>query len=302
MQNAAANFYRQFYLRTNGYIPVKPLNSVLYPGDFFQIKQGEIALLGNIFRNNVIAADQAVIDYHLKLNPANWHFSDGISKPYSGRGSAHDPVAGEFEFSKQVIAFSRRGSFVFHASTPEAARIANWEDLKQSLIIKLTQTFYSFRELYVVTECATASDWSLAIACSENAEMEIAGELDHFGISDLFGQGNVKVIQSRDIEFYHKETGRKPRFFRAKKLAVKDEKKEIFLSDFVNHTVLQNEWAASFYDFEMGDNVSYTPDHPTCDPANTLDMLPAHELNPNTVLQYFKWADVTLDDVEKLFP
>ena len=30
-------------------------------------------------------------------------------------------------------------------------------------------------------------------------------------------------------------------------------------------------------------------------------MLQANELNPNTALLYFKWADANLDDIEKLF-
>jgi hypothetical protein len=32
-----------------------------------------------------------------------------------------------------------------------------------------------------------------------------------------------------------------------------------------------------------------------------LDMLQSNELNPNTALSYFKWADANLDDIEKLF-
>lgn len=301
MDNASAAFYRHFYSRTNGYIPAKPLNSVMYPGDFFQIRNGEIIVLGNIYRDNVITPADVSLDYNIKLNPAGWSFNDGVSKPYSGRGSGNDTIGGgEFEFSKQILGFARRGSFIFHADTPEAARIVNWDELKQALIIRLTQTMYSFRELYVVSESITAHNWSLAIAGSENAEMEIASEQDTYTLSDIFGHHNTKTIQTRDIDFFHREQGRKPNFFRAKKLAVQDEKTEVFISDLINRRMQQNDWAAGFYNFNNESSAAFIPHPPSYSQANVLDMLAANELNPNTALNYFRWADATLDDVEKL--
>jgi hypothetical protein len=76
---------------------------------------------------------------------------------------------------------------------------------------------------------------------------------------------------------------------------------EIFISDLINERRGQNEWAQSFYDY----NFFYDPDYAIHTPGNTqgniLDMLQANELNPNTALQYFRWADANLDDIEKLF-
>ncbi|WP_316828549.1 hypothetical protein [Pedobacter miscanthi] len=54
MENVYRNFYRNFYMRTNGFIPVSPLGQTVYPGDFFQIRNGQMIVLGNIYRNGVI--------------------------------------------------------------------------------------------------------------------------------------------------------------------------------------------------------------------------------------------------------
>jgi hypothetical protein len=301
MEAVYRNFYRNFYLKTNGFIPVRPLNQNIYPGDFFQIKNGEIIILGNIFRNNIVDPGDCRFGYGIKLNPLGWTFSDGVTKPYSGRGSGHGPIIGEFEFSKQILAFSSPGSFFFKGNLPESAKILNWNDLQQQLIIKLTQTYYSFREIYVATECVTTADWTLAISSSDNGELEIATDAENFGLTDIFGHHSAKTIQSKDIEFYYREPERKPAFFKAKKLVVQDERLEIFISDLINERLDQNEWARSFYNYDFQYDTPYSPQIPGNMQTSVLDMLQANELNPNTALLYFKWADANLDDIEKLF-
>ncbi|MBC8053120.1 MAG: hypothetical protein H7Y13_08645 [Sphingobacteriaceae bacterium] len=303
MDNVYINFYRNFYLRTNGFIPAKPLDLNFFPGDFFQIRNGEMIILGNIFRNNII--DPGEVQFgdgnNYKLNASAWQFSEGVSKPYSGRGSGHGPVAGEFEFSKQVLAFASKGSFFFRANNPESVKIYNWSDIQQQLIIKLTQTLYSFRELYVVTESATASDWTLAISGSDKGRLEIATDSENFGLVDIFGHPSAKTIQSEDIEFYQRETKRKPSFFKAKKLAVQDDKVENFISDLIYQSQSVNEWASTFYDYSFDFESNYSPPIQRNAQASVLDMLKSNDLNPNTALLYFKWADANLDDIEKLF-
>ncbi|WP_316839295.1 hypothetical protein [Pedobacter gandavensis] len=301
MENVYRNFYLNFYRRTNGFIPVAPLGQTVYPGDFFQIRNGQVIVLGNIFRKQVIEAHDVEIGYHHQLNPAGWNFSDGLSKPYSGRGSGRGPIAGEFEFSKQILAFAERGSFIFKASGPESVRILNWNDIQQALIIRLTQTFYSFREVYVVTETATAADWTLAIAGASQAELEIATDAENFGLVDLFGEQSSRTIQSRDIEFYQREELRKSSFFKAKKLVMREEKLENLVSDLMLEWREHNEWARRFYAYDFHYDQHYRADMGAISELNTMDLLPPNELNPNTALLYFKWADASLDDVEKLF-
>ncbi len=301
METVYKKFYRNFYIRTNGFIPVLPLQYEVYPGDFFQIKNGEMLPLGNIFRKGLVAREDCDFD-HRPLSPANWNINVGVTKPYSGRESGHDVVDGDFQFSKQIIAFHDKGSFLFKGNRPESVKIKNWYDLKDELIIKLTQTCYSFRELYVVTESATAADWTLAISSSGKGELEIATEAENFGLVDLFGHSKTKNIQTKDIEFYHRECKRKSIFFKAKKLVVQPEKLDIFVSDLITQRENKNEWAGNFFDYDFQfDPVSHHTSLPRSVQTSVLDMLQTNDLNPNTALLYFRWDDANMDDVEKFF-
>jgi hypothetical protein len=301
MENVFRNFYRQFYLRTGGFIPALPLNQNMLPGDFFQIRNGQMILLGNIFRNGIIDRDYVALSEVIQLNAAGWELSDGVSKAYSGRSTGNGPIEGNFEFSKQLLVFADSGSFLFKGTSPECLRINNWPEWQQALIIKLTTTVYSFREVYVVTECVAPANWTLAVAGAPEAELEIATESENFGLVDIFGHHAARTIQSRDIEYYHREEKRKPVFFKAKKLAVQDDRMQLFISNMIAQAQGCNEWAAEFYncDFHFDYRFSYELEQYT--KAGLLDMLQANELNPNTALQYFKWTDANMDDVEKLF-
>lgn len=301
MENVFRNFYRNFYMRTGGYIPTKPLNQTIFPGDFFQIQNGEMLVLGNVFRSGLIHPDDVDFELNTKMNPACWNFNSGITKPYSGRGTGRGAIEGQFEFSKQIISFSQPGSFFFKSNNPESIRIANWSEIQQQLIIKLTQTYFSFRELYLVTDCVSTSDWTLAISSSEKGELEIASQEDNFGLVDIFGHHSSKTIQSKDIEYYHREPKRNPSFFAAKKLAVQDEIMSEFIDTLIYDRQSRGEWASTFFDYNFEVDTLFHPSVTKTSQINSIDMLRANELNPNTALLYFKWAEASLDDIEKLF-
>jgi len=301
MDTVYRNFYRNFYMRTGGFIPTKPLNQNFYPGDFFQIKNGEMIVLGNIFRKGVVDPEQVQFGYGIKQNPGSWNFSDGVTKPYSGRGSGQGAIEGEFEFSKQIMAFSREGSFFFKCNEPESVKILNWSEIQQQLIIKMTQTIYSFRELYLVSESVVPLNWTLAISSSDKGELEIATDSENFGLVDIFGHQSAKTIQSKDIEYYHRETLKKPVFFKAKKLVVQEEKLEVFISELITDRLNSSEWVNNFFDYDFHYEPVYTTPGTQNTQTSILDMLHANELNPNTALLYFRWVDASLDDIEKLF-
>ncbi|CAM1367381.1 conserved hypothetical protein [Tenacibaculum sediminilitoris] len=300
MKNITKKFYTDFYNRTNGFIPTKPLNQHMYPGDFFQIQKGEVIVLGNIFKNNIINIDEVKIEYGIELNSYNWNFSNGVTKPYSGRDSGKNPIEGSFGYSKQILAFKEFGSFFFTSQKPQAARILNWNEIASELIIKLTQVLYSFRELYVVTENVTTENWTLAVSGSDKGELEIASETESSGLTELFGKASSKTIQARDIEYYHRENKRIPSFFKAKKLIVQPEKLEVFISDLIRERIGVIDWANSLFKNNFH-NETFTVSIPKNKPICVLDMLQANQLNPNTALQYFKWENTSLDDVERLF-
>ncbi|WP_293304920.1 hypothetical protein [Pedobacter sp. UBA5917] len=301
MENVYRNFYRSFYLRTNGFIPTSSLAKAVYPGDFFQIRNGQVVVLGNIYRSELVKHEDIKLEYDNKLNPSGWSFSEGVSKPYSGRRNSNEAIEAEFEFSKQILAFSEKGSFIFKGSDPVSTRIINWNEIQQQLIIKLTQTYYSFRDVYVVTESATTKNWTLAVSGAASAELEIVTAEENFGLNDIFGHVSSKTIQSKDIEFYQREEGGKPSFYRAKKLLIKDDKSEALVADHIAKEQGHHEWAKAFYKSDFHSNNEYLNDQSAYLQVNMLDLLRPGELNPNTALLYFSWADMSLDDLEKLF-
>lgn len=305
MNSVYQKFYKGFYMRTGGYIPSKPLNQNVYPGDFFQIRNGEMTILGNIFKAGIVDADKSNLGYGIKLNPVNWDFSDGVTKPYSGRevvSSLNIEDSSNELMHKLILAFNAKGSYVFKAKDSESIRILNWQDIQQELIIKLTQVLYSFREVYVVTESVVNSSWTLAVANSGDAEIEIATKEENSGLADIFGSAHFKTIQSRDIEYYHREEKRIAGFFKAKKLAVHSEKTEVLVSDLISQHSNKDTWANDFFDCDFYNNSSsFSSKFYGNIGTSVLDMLQANQLNPNTALQYFRWEDMNLDDIEKLF-
>lgn len=302
MNSSSLSFYRNFYLKTGGFIPVKPLPHTLYPGDFFQIKRGEMITLGNIFHNNLIDPEEGVFRYGIKINPNGWHMADGIVKPYYHSDTKNVLEEAEILFNRQRLYFSRRGSYYFSATDPESVKLANWNELQQRLIIKFTQSCYSFRDLYVVTETAAASCWVLAVAAAADAELEVSVESEATEATELIRHPFAKMTRMQDIDFFYREPNRKPCFFKAKKLAVHDERTDIFISDLIAQGTGRNTWASNFFKCDYYyDPLQPQPLLPGVAQASVLDMLQANELNPNTALLYFKWIDATLDDVEKLF-
>lgn len=300
MNSIYKKFYRDFYFRTNGFIPSSPLNKTLFPGDFFHIINGEMVVLGNIFSGNIVDTKNVDFEHNIKLNPDAWKFNQGVSKPYAGRGTG-ESMDGEFEFSKQILAFESSGSFLFSGNHPEAVRIKNWTDIQNELIIKLTQINYSFRKLYLVTETASTSDWTLAVSGAKNGELEIAIENENFGLVDIFGLENSRTIQSKDIEFYHRQNERKPSFFKAKKLKEQDEKLSVFINELIYQRSVIKQWGQKFYTYPFAQSEDYDLAQIHNNQISILDLLPGNQLNPNTALLYFKWADTSLDDVELFF-
>lgn len=302
MDQIYKNFYRQFYFKTGGFIPTKPLNSNLFPGDYFQIKNGEIVLLGNVYRDSIIGQKQAELSGAISLHEPSWNFCDGISKPYSGRANGQDGITGQFEFSRQVLSFADKGSFIFRSEAPKYIKISNWKDIEQQLLLKMTYSLFSFRELYIVTESATAASTTLAIAGRSGAELELTAEVESSGLVDLFGYPSAKITQSKDIDYYHRETKRKPAYFKAKKLDVREEKLASFDSRRMEEALGDEEWAANLFDSNFHSEIEYSPQILRKHAQDLfLDRLRPGELNAETAVLYFAWSDANLDDVEKLF-
>ncbi|MBK8608704.1 MAG: hypothetical protein IPL84_01795 [Chitinophagaceae bacterium] len=301
MDKLFQKFYRTFYMKTGGFMPTQPAGQLFFPGDFFQIRNGNIIVLGNIFRGGLVNREDVVFKYGISQNPAGWQFSENVKKANSGRMMGEGAAGNDFEYSKLLLSFDEYGAFIFKGNQPTAVKIMNWVDLQQQLIIKLTQTVYSFRELYLVTETATTSDWTLAIGGSNSGELEIATDVQNYGLVDIFGHESAKTIQSKDIEYYHREDKPKPVFFKAKKLQVQDDQVHPFISSLISERQGRPGWATDFFEYDFFMDIDNSVEIPFTEHAILLDMLQANELNPNTALLYFKWGDANLEDLNKLF-
>lgn len=302
-------FYKKTYVQTNGFVPVTPVLRNVHPGDFFQIKNGQFFFLGNIFNPAIVDLFEVKLAYDIQLNPDNWSFSEGVSKPYTGRGSGQDPLDQSFEYSRQVLSFKEKGSFLFQGNNPVSARIQNWNEIQNELIIKLTQAYYSFREVFVVTESVALDNWKLAVAGAENAELEIAlsqenmGEnANYFGLTDIFGHHASKTIQTRDLEYYKAEQRKCTPYFKAKKLIVKNDQVDVFISDLITKRNEHQKWAQSFFPYDLHYVEGLLNETQVYEEStNVLDLLQGSQLNPKTALDYFSWRNMNMDDVQKLF-
>ena len=128
-------FYQKLFQSTSGFFPSFHWAFKFFQAIFFQIRNGQIILLGNIFNPRIVGYYEGDFEEVSLLNESNWQISKGISKPYAGRGSGHTPIDGVFEYSKQVIAFEDRGSFILRDNI-KSLKLANWNSMQAELIIR----------------------------------------------------------------------------------------------------------------------------------------------------------------------
>ena len=303
MENAFKKFYRGFFLKTGGFLPTRPFNGTVLPGDLFQIQDGQTVVLGNIYRQGLTDPANYSILAGLNLNPAGWRFSEGFSQAYLGTENRTHNGGEQETFRREVLAFKGRGSHLFQGDAPETVRIGNWSEIADQLIIKLTTTQFSFREVYVVTEAATTASWALAVCGGSFGKLELVSDEEDSPLGSLFGHLSSQRTQMREMAYFHRETVRRPSFFRAKKLVVRHDKVQRFVTELVAQQTYDNSWTREFFEYDIFPSGQPYP-APMTPPAqaSVLDMLQATQLNPNTALEYFRWEDTSLNDVERLFP
>lgn len=262
-----------------------PLTASLDLGDFGQIRQSRLIPLGNICKLRLVYPIKST--GLIPLNPWDWQMESGIGKSVGNtQTQSHileDSLESQNAWITQALTFKQKGGFVFHGSEPKAQFIANWSEFKQDITLKLTQTDFSFRDVYVVTAIASVNQWGLAIAEAEGAELEIAAQTSEADCFAMLSHQTVIALQSRNIARFEKSAGRTAYFFKAKKLVLSDKKYDHMISQMLNQ------------------NCALEPD----EPANWLssgliNRVQANELTPTTCLEFFDWTDTTLDDVEKL--
>lgn len=275
-------FYREFYLHSGGWIPVMPLGCKLELGDFGQIARGGFKPLGNITQLRLVYEIKTTVP--LALNPPDWQLESGLEKTSVSLYSQTNEQNISSTWSKQELALKQKGDFIFHGVEPKARLICNWSEFKQDITLRLTQTEYSFREVYLITALATVKPWGLAIAGADNAELDLVAETAQTDSYALLSHHSVTMQHSRQLALFENSADLPGYFFKAKKLVLSDRKKDQLIDRLLQKKAAQGEPVLA--DWLSGD---------------LLNSVQTNELNAANCLEYFDWVDATLDDLEKLY-
>lgn len=269
-------FYRQCYLQTGGWIPVTSPNQQIELGDFCQIKVEQLRCLGNILSLRLV--EDVLISENLSLDSDNWRLNEGVSQIFCATEQQQNS-----EWTNQVLEFEHQGSFFFYGGNPTCQLILNFSHFKDDITVKLTQSEFNFRDIYVITGVTTVDDWALAIAGKAKAQLKTTTQIRASDYFDLLIHQSSMAEQSNDIAIYQKHNEMPTSFFKAKKLVLKDHKKEYFLKEILcREQTMAPQTLSSWLNSDL------------------LDRVEANELNLGTCLDFFTWVDVSLDDVEKL--
>lgn len=274
-------FYQQCYLKNDGWVPMTPLSRKLNLGDFCQIHHLGLLPLGNITKLRLVQTIKSTDP--IALSPESFQIEYGAEKVLGNTDTLPDDQEPPTDWNIHVLNFGQEGDFVFHGTKPQADFIANWSEFKSDITLKLTQTDYSFRDVYVITAVASVSRWGLAIAGAQDAQLELAAQTEGADYFASLSHPSAIAKQCQHMAVFEKSEGQPAYFFKAKKLILSDKKKEQIISQMM----AQNESEASE---ELANWLT----------VDLLNRVKQNELNSNTCLDYFDWADLSLDDVEKI--
>lgn len=274
------DFYTDCYLST-GWLPMQPLTHCVAIGDVCRIGQGRFQPLLNIVDAHLV--EPLSVSRIVPLAADAWRLSRGAQQSFCEAKSAEDEDGERCCQTRQVLEFAHPGSFMFHAGEVSAQLLLNWNLIRDDLTLKLTQLHYGFREAYVVTAVATMTDWGLVVAAQAGARLEMSSALDSADCFALLSHESARVEQCQGIASHDFGRGRAAHFFKAKKLVLSDEMHDRYLNQVVENSAhLRPQDVAGWLD------------------ANLLDLAKNNELNLNSCIRYFGWADLSLDDVMRL--
>lgn len=273
-------FYSHCFQQTT-WLPMQPFTRKLALGDLCQLKQGRFQPLLNIGDAHLV--ENLLISREILLEPYGWALSRGVkqllceTKTEQGQDFAND------YWTRQVLEFSHTGDFMFHASKPTASLLMNWAQIRDDLTLKLTQLHYGFRQVYVITGVATSDNWGLAVAGQADARLEMSAALCESDCFSLLSHRSAKAERCTGISSLEKANEQAAYFFKAKKLVMSDVMTDRYLNLIVENKA------------ELGESEIANWLH-----ADLLDLVKVNELNPTTSISFFKWVDMSLNDVAQL--
>lgn len=270
--NNNVSFANHCVTQSGGWLPMMPLGQSLALGDFGQQQGLAFEVLGNIRDLSLVQPVNAVDPVSLG---DQWCWSDGVAVNYRGLASEADNI--DSQWQKQVLGFNGPGSFAFHGRQPQAQWLLNWAEFAPDITLKLTQSVFNFREVMVITAVATVEQWGLVVADSTEAELVVLNQdsSDWSGLS----HHSAQLSQSRGLSESVLGCEQPAYFFKAKKLILSQTKQDQLLQQLL-----------------LQPNSPTGPQLSHWLSAGLMNRLQPHELNLNTCLETFDWADVTLAD------
>lgn len=270
-------FIRDSYLQT-GWIPMYPFGQNIANGDVFQIQNQQMLSLLNIQQLGLTHPEK-YSDF-ISLREHDWPESFACVQTLN-KYFSEQTDQGISQLRQQHYAFQQSGGYLFKGKNPQGRFLLNWHKIADELIVKLTQSKFTFQEVYVVTDVAEMRHWGLAIAAHADAELHLLAESERS--TCLFDAENCQMTDSRYLSEYQHHQDRPLYFFRAKKLVLSAKKHDEYLAEMLHN-----------------DGVMQTSYHKNWLQTSLLNLASSNELNINTCMDFFDWQEVGLDEVVKL--
>jgi hypothetical protein len=273
-------FFRDCYMQT-GWLPMYPLSRGLEIGDACQLRQGRFQPLLNIGDDPV--QEPIAVSRTIELDPADWRLSHGVRQTYCTSRSEEGDDGRRYAGTTQELAFEQPGDYMFHAHSARLRLLTNWNEVKEHATLKLTQLHYGFRDLYLVTGIVSAAEWALAVADRAAATLETSAILESADSFSLLSHATATIRQCQGIHLFERDHGKPAHFFQARKLVLSDATRDRYLGQLLTKSP----------------GLRPADIHRWLD-GSLLNLVKTNELNLNTSIGFFDWADMTLDDVELL--
>lgn len=300
------SFYRKMFLQTNGYMLNWPIGSKVKLGDFFTIKPGKISVIGGIPDDilelnlgnlydvepldvTVPSAEPENSDMDLLgsfPSPSSlWNLKHGCNSDYASnkmlqpyKSKVHPPDVNQF-----TTRFENRSDFFFSVKDVKISKILDFYPLRKRIIRRLATQFFNYSEVYLITEIANISQYSMGIGNEEKAEMVMS--------IDKFYGGDVLDLTSSDVsltvEKVHDFSCLKIRenggdiAFKAMKMSLSLKAKEEIVKKLCKS---KNKDVKTY----IANLVS----------QDLHALVPSIEINPSNAGEYFEWRTMSMEDLE----
>lgn len=272
-------FLRDCYLQT-GWLATPDLLRQVAVGDVFQIQAGQLLNLASLPALHLTHAAQ--LSPAIPLSSQDFCLQNGVSsKTWQIEAATPEPL--DSYSSRLELEFAWPGSYLFRCQTIQAEYLMNWQQLRDDLILKLSQLHYQFRQVYVVTAVARAEHWDLSIAGQAEASLIYASSNQTAHYFDLLGAQQRQLQASRGLARQQSSANLPAHFIQAKALTLSDSAKDKMLRQIIEG--------------QAGTNAMQRANWLR---ADWMNLFKNPDPSLNSCIDLFSWRDFNLDDVEKL--